>query len=204
MFTGIITDVGTVTRIEPRDGAALYEIATKLPVENIAIGASIACSGVCLTVIEKGASSFMVQVSNATLDRTVLGEWHVGTPVNLEPALKLGDELGGHMVTGHVDGLAKLERIIPDGASHRLVLTVPDNLAPMIATKGSVTLDGVSLTVNMVDGVRFSVNIIPHTWAVTTLGRAKAGQAVHVEVDVMARYIARQLEFVRSAEPAEA
>ncbi|MCB1537493.1 MAG: riboflavin synthase [Rhodospirillales bacterium] len=195
MFTGIVTDIGTVLRVEPREGAALYEIGTRLDTAAMAIGASVACSGVCLTVIDRAPGRFSVQVSNATLDKTNLGGWKAGTPVNLEFAMKLGDELGGHMVTGHVDGLASVERIIPDGASQRLVIAAPDALAPMIATKGSVALDGVSLTVNMVDGSRFSVNIIPHTLAATTLGAAKVGQAMNVEVDVLARYIARQLEF---------
>lgn len=195
MFTGIIRDIGTVVRIEPRDGASLYEISTALPVADMAIGASVACAGVCLTVIEKAARSFMVQVSNVTLDKTTLRDWAVGTPVNLEPALKMGEELGGHLVTGHVDGVAKLDKVYPDGASHRLVFTAPDDVAPMIATKGSVCVDGVSLTVNMVDGARFSVNIIPHTWAVTTLGQTKVGQGVNIEADPLARYIARRLEY---------
>lgn len=194
MFTGIITDIGTVVRIAPKDGASLYEISTKLPLEAMAIGASVACSGVCLTVIEKGGKSFMVQVSNATLDRTNLGAWKTGTQVNLETALKVGDELGGHMVSGHVDGVATLDKMIADGASTRMAFTAPDELAPFLATKGSVTIDGVSLTVNMVDGARFSVNIIPHTLGATTLGAAKTGQTVNVEVDQIARYIARQLE----------
>lgn len=195
MFTGIIQDIGTVVRIEPRDGAALYEIATSLPLAEMAIGASVACSGVCLTVIDKGARSFMVQVSNATLDKTNLGEWQAGIPVNLEPSLKIGDELGGHLVTAHVDGVAILDKIYPDGASHRMVFSAPEALAPMIATKGCVALDGVSLTVNMVDGARFSVNIIPHTWAHTTFGQSKIGQHVNIEVDPLARYVARRLEY---------
>lgn len=197
MFTGLISDIGTVVRIEPKDGAALYEIATKLPLEGVAIGASIACNGVCLTVIEKTAKTFSAQVSNATLDRTNLGSWKEGTSVNLELSLKLGDELGGHMVSGHVDGLAAVEKIFPDGASHRLILSAPSELAPLIATKGSVTIEGVSMTVNMVDGARFSVNVIPHTWAVTTLGQTKVGQKVNLEVDPLARYVARQLEYGR-------
>jgi len=199
VFTGIITDIGTVVRIEPKDGAALYEIATKLPLENVAIGASIACGGACLTVIEKTAKTFSVQVSNATLDRTNLGEWKAGTPVNLEPSLKIGDEIGGHLVSGHVDGVATLDKIFPDGASHRLVFTAPEELAPLIATKGSVCIDGVSMTVNVVDGARFSVNVIPHSWAATTLGQTKVGQKVNLEADQIARYIARQLEFGRFA-----
>ena len=199
MFTGIVMDIGTVVRIEPRDGAALYEISTALPVADMAIGASVACAGVCLTVIDKGPRSFMVQVSNATLDKTTLRDWVPGAPVNIEPSLKVGDEIGGHIVTGHVDGWATLDKIYPDGASYRLVFTAPDELAAMIATKGSVCLDGVSLTVNVVDGARFSVNIIPHTWAVTTLGQTKVGQAVHIEVDPLARYIARRMEYALEA-----
>ena len=195
MFTGIIRDIGTVVRIEPRDGASLYEISTSLPLDDMAIGASVACAGVCLTVVGKAARSFMVQVSNATLDKTTLGSWGAGTPINLEPSLKLGDELGGHLVTGHVDGVAVLDKIYPDGASHRMVFSAPDDLAPMIATKGSVCMDGVSLTVNMVDGARFSVNIIPHTFAVTTLGQTRVGQKVNFEADPLARYVARRLEF---------
>ncbi|HEY8964708.1 MAG TPA: riboflavin synthase [Alphaproteobacteria bacterium] len=195
MFTGIITDMGKVARVEPRDGAALYEIQTNFDLSAIAIGASIACSGVCLTVIEKTANSFCVQVSNETLDRTALGQWEEGTPVNLEQSLKLGDELGGHIVLGHVDGLAKLEKIMADGESKRMVFAAPEDLAPLIAQKGSVAIDGISLTVNVVDGARFSINVIPHTLKVTTLGQAKAGQQVHIEVDPLARYVARQMEY---------
>lgn len=200
MFTGIVQEIGTVVRIEPRDGAALYEIMTSIPLDNLAIGASMCCSGVCLTVIGKGARSFMVQVSNATLDKTNLGEWNAGTAVNLEPSLKLGDELGGHIVTGHVDGVATLDKVYPDGASTRMVFSAPEELAPLIATKGCVALDGVSLTVNMVDGARFSVNIIPHTWSHTTFGQIKVGQHVNIEVDPLARYIARRLEYPLNAE----
>lgn len=198
MFTGIIRDVGKVARIEPRDGAALYEIQTSFDMDLFEIGASIACSGVCLTVIEKTKNSFCVQVSNETLDRTALGQWQVGTQINLEPSLKMGDELGGHIVLGHVDGLAKLEKIFPDGESKRMIFVAPDDLASLIAAKGSVALDGISLTVNVVDGPRFSVNVIPHTLKVTSLGLAKPGQDVHIEVDPLARYVARRLEYGES------
>lgn len=204
MFTGIITDIGAVVRIEPRDGAGLYEIATKFETGTIAIGASISCAGACLTVIDKTATTFMVEVSNVTLERTNLGEWQTGMPVNLEAAMKMGDELGGHLVTGHVDGIAILEKILPDGASKRLVLSAPEELAPLIATKGSLCLDGVSLTVNMVEGARFSVNIIPHTLAATTLGQAKVGSRLNLEVDPLARYIARQMEFAANPAPKDA
>ena len=195
MFTGIITDVGTVERVVPKDGAALYEISTGFDLSKVAIGASIACNGVCLTVIEKGARSFSVQVSNETLDKTNLSAWHAGTRVNLEAALKIGDELGGHLVLGHVDGRAMLERVEPDGESVRLVFKAPQDLAPLIAAKGSVCIEGVSLTVNTVQGAVFTVNIIPHTRAATTLGQAKQGQTLNLEIDPLARYLARQLEF---------
>lgn len=195
MFTGIIRDIGTVVRIEPRDGASLYEISTSLPVAEFAIGASVACAGVCLTVIDKGAKSYMVEVSNVTLDKTTLGDWQAGHPINIEPSLKVGDEIGGHLVTGHVDGVATLEKVYPDGASHRLVFSAPEDIAPMLAVKGSVAIDGVSMTINMVDGHRFSVNVIPHTWAATTLGQTKVGQTVNIEADPLARYVARRLEF---------
>lgn len=195
MFTGIIRDMGRVQRIEPKSGATLYEISTHLDVASFDIGASVSFNGICLTLIEKTENSFIVQVSNETIDRTTIGAWEVGTSVNIEPSLKMGDELGGHMVLGHVDGVASLDKIIPDGESYRLILSAPRELAPFIATKGSVALDGISLTVNMVDDVRFSVNIIPHTWKVTTLGQAKAGQRLNIEIDPLARYIARRMEF---------
>ncbi len=195
MFTGIITDVGTVVRVEPKDGAALYEISTSFDLNKVAIGASIACAGACLTVIEKTDRTFLVQVSNETLSKTNLGAWVAGTKVNLEAALKIGDELGGHIVTGHVDGLAVLESVEADGGSMRLRLRAPDHVAPLVAAKGSVTLDGVSLTVNEVQGHHFGVNIIPHTWHATTLGQVQPGQQMNIEADMMARYIARQMAF---------
>lgn len=195
MFTGIITDIGTVTRVTPRDGANIYEIATSFDLSKIAIGASIACSGVCLTVTEKTANTFCVDVSNATLDVTTLAAWGQGSKINLEASLKLGDELGGHLVSGHVDGVGHLEKVEADGASVRMTFAVPDHLAMYVATKGSICVDGVSLTVNNVEGDRFSVNVIPHTLAATTLGTLKADDVVNIEVDQLARYIARQLEF---------
>lgn len=197
MFTGIITDIGTVTRVTPRDGASQYEIATPFDLSKIAIGASIACAGVCLTVTEKTAKTFCVDVSNATLDVTTLGNWGEGSKINLEASLKLGDELGGHLVSGHVDGVGTLETLQPDGGSTRMTFVVPDALAPFIATKGSICVDGVSLTVNAVQGNQFTVNIIPHTLTATTLGQVKTGQKVNIEVDQLARYICRQLEFKR-------
>ncbi len=199
MFTGIITAIGTVARVEDRGNLHL-RIACPWDPAGIAIGASIACSGVCLTVVETGGTAgdmwFAVDVSGETVSRTATGQWVEGRRLNLEPALRLGDELGGHLVTGHVDGVAALKGICPDGDSHRLDFTAPAALAPYLAAKGSVTIDGVSLTVNEVadqpDGAcDFAVNIIPHTAEVTTLGALKAGDTVNIEIDVLARYLQR-------------
>ena len=193
MFTGIITDVGAIRRIEKR-GDTHVVIATHYDVGVIDIGASIACAGVCLTVVDKGAGRdrwFNVTASAETLSKTTIGKWKAGDAVNLERPLKVGDELGGHIVAGHVDGVAEIVEIQPDGESSRMVFEAPAQLARFIAPKGSVSLDGVSLTVNEADGTRFAVNIIPHTLKVTTFGRAKAGGKVNLEVDLLARYVAR-------------
>lgn len=190
MFTGIITDVGQVRAIEPGGDTRLV-IATAYDTGGIAIGASIACSGSCLTVIETGPDWFAVQASAETLAHTTLGGWQVGTPVNLERALALGDELGGHLVTGHVDGVARIESRTPEGDSVRLTVAAPPDLARFVAPKGSVCLDGVSLTVNEVDGERFGVNIVPHTQQMTTFREADAGTPVNMEIDLLARYVAR-------------
>jgi len=193
MFTGIITDVGSVRQIEKR-GDTHIVIATHYDVSAIDIGASIACSGVCLTVVDKGTGSdrwFAVTASGETLAKTTLAEWKPGDPVNLERPLRLGDELGGHIVAGHVDGVAKVVEIRPEGESSRMIFEAPAQLAHFIAPKGSVSLDGVSLTVNEVEGARFGVNIIPHTLKVTSFGRAKQGGKVNLEVDLLARYVAR-------------
>ena len=193
MFTGIITDVGQVRQIEKR-GDTHIVIATHYDVGAIDIGASIACSGVCLTVVDKGAGGdrwFAVTASGETLAKTTLGEWKAGDPVNLERPLRLGDELGGHIVAGHVDGVAQIVEILPEGESSRMTFEAPAELARFIAPKGSVSLDGVSLTVNEVEGARFGVNIIPHTQNVTSFGRAKPGGRVNLEVDLLARYVAR-------------
>jgi riboflavin synthase len=200
MFTGIVEDVGRIRSLKPGKDARI-EIETKLPAGNFAIGASVACSGACLTVIDRGALAtggwFAVEASPETAARTTLGQWRVGSPVNLERALKLGDELGGHLVSGHVDGLGRIRSIrkVGEGAAGSTVfeLEVPRLLAPYIAAKGSVTLNGVSLTVNSVDGERFSVNVIPHTLAVTTFGSVKEGDEVNLEIDLLARYVARLL-----------
>jgi riboflavin synthase len=193
MFTGIITDLGHVREIRA-DGDTRIEITTRFDDAAIPIGASIACSGVCLTVIDKGPGWFAVQASGETLSCTTLGDWRPGTSVNLERALGLGDELGGHLVSGHVDGVGRVAAITPEGASRRFVFEAPAQLARFIASKGSVAIDGISLTVNEVDGARFGVNIIPHTLSITTLGEAEAGDRVNLEIDLLARYVARLLE----------
>jgi riboflavin synthase len=194
MFTGIITDIGKVVGVEKR-GDARFEIATKYDLATVDIGASIGCSGCCLTVVEKRSTSFFVDVSAESLSRTTLKNWQEGTLVNLERSLKIGDELGGHLVSGHVDGVGEIIAIKPEGDSKRFTFRIPEALAPFIATKGSIALDGTSLTVNEVSGNTFGVNIIPHTQAVTAWGRARAGDAVNVEIDMLARYVARLVEF---------
>lgn len=194
MFTGIISDVGAIRRIEPR-GDTRAVIETAYDTATVDLGASIACSGVCLTVVDKGEGWFAVDVSGETLRRTAQGQWSEGKRLNLERAMKLGDELGGHIVTGHVDGVAEIVDVTPEGDSRRITFRVPGDLAPFLAPKGSVTIDGVSLTVNEVAdegaGTRFSINLIPHTQAVTTLGLLEPGQAVNLEIDVLARYLQR-------------
>ena len=197
MFTGIITDIGTVRAIQKR-GDTRFEIATAYDLKTVDMGASIACNGCCLTVIEKDADWFAVEVSAETLSKTTLGTWGEGTRINLERALKLGDELGGHIVSGHVDGVGEIVSITPEGDSRRFRFRVPAVLARFIASKGSVAVDGTSLTVNEVEGCEFGVNIIPHTQAVTTWGQARAGQPVNIEIDMLARYVARLAEFGKS------
>ena len=193
MFTGIITDVGQVRHIEKR-GDTHVVIATQYDVSAIDIGASIACSGACMTVVDKGNAKdrwFAFTASGETLSKTTLGDWKVGDRVNLERPMRVGDELGGHIVSGHVDDVAEIVSVLPDGESTRMIFQAPVPLARFIAAKGSVALDGVSLTVNEVDGTRFGVNIIPHTFEMTTFGQAKPGKKVNLEVDLFARYVAR-------------
>ncbi len=194
MFTGIVTDIGRIESVEKR-GDTRFEIATSYDPATIAIGASIACAGCCLTVVELRRNSFAVEASAETLSKTALAGWKQGTRINLERALKMGDEMGGHIVSGHVDGVGKILAITPEGDSQRFRLRVPAELARFIAPKGSVTLDGTSLTVNEVDDCDFGVNIIPHTQAVTTWGHARPGDPVNVEIDMLARYVARLAEF---------
>lgn len=190
MFTGIVTDVGRVRAIERRGDTRLV-IGTSYDIETIAIGASVACSGCCLTAVDKGKGWFAVDASAETLAHTNLGTWREGTPVNLERPLKFGDELGGHLVSGHVDDLARIVDRRPEGDSVRFVFEFPQRHARFIAPKGSVAIDGISLTVNEVSDNRFGVNIIPHTQQATTLGAAEPGQLVNLEVDLIARYLAR-------------
>ncbi|MFL6736094.1 MAG: riboflavin synthase [Sphingomonas sp.] len=197
MFTGIVTDVGTVRSAEQRGDLRLV-IETGYDMDTVDLGASIACSGVCLTVTDKGDDWFAVDVSGETLSKTSAEHWSKGARLNLERSLRLGDEIGGHIVTGHVDGIGKVVAVLPEGDSKRLEISVPSALGPMIAAKGSVALDGVSMTVNDVrdaddDSTRFSVNIIPHTAEHTSLGGIACGRQLNVEVDVLARYIDRML-----------
>ena len=193
MFTGIITDLGRLRRLEQR-GDRRLEIETGYDTASIAIGASIACSGVCLTVVETGDTWFAVEVSQESLALTTIEHWQPGTAINLERPLRLGDELGGHLVLGHVDGLAQVVDRRSEGDSLRFSLEAPRALSRFIAAKGSVALDGVSLTVNEVAGDRFGINIIPHTATATTFGSLKAGQQVNLEIDMMARYLQRLIE----------
>jgi len=194
MFTGIITDIGRVRSVRQTQRDRRYEIETAWDTVSIDLGASISHAGCCLTVTEKGLGWFAVEVSGETLSKTTLGGWSEGDPVNLERATKVGDELGGHIVSGHVDGLGRVVSVTPDGGSHRLDIEVPAPLHRFIAPKGSITVDGVSLTVNAVEGRAFGLNIIPHTWTATTLGRLKPDDAVNLEIDMLARYLARWQE----------
>lgn len=197
MFTGIVTDVGTVRSVQQR-GDLRLQVQTGYDLDTVDLGASIACSGVCLTVVDKGEDWFAVDVSAETVSRTAADQWREGARLNLERSLRLGDELGGHIVTGHVDAVAEVVGVCPEGDSIRIGVSVPRALGPMIAPKGSISLDGVSLTVNDVRDAddattHFSINIIPHTAQNTTLGEIKPGRQLNVEVDVLARYIDRML-----------
>jgi riboflavin synthase len=200
MFTGIITDVGRVAAVEQR-GDLRLRIACGYDMDSVDLGASIACSGVCLTVVDKGADWFAVDVSAETLKRTAPRLFEQGARLNLERALRLGDELGGHIVTGHVDGVGEVEGVAETGGSLRVAIVAGPEIATYVATKGSITLDGVSLTINEIDnlsdGVRFTVNIIPHTAARTTLCDLAPGRRLNIEIDVLARYIGRMMELRR-------
>ena len=197
MFTGIITDIGALVARE----AGRFTIRSSYDPDTIMLGASIACDGACLTVIDvradAGGSIFTVDVSNETLDKTTLGGWQAGSSINLERALKASDELGGHIVSGHVDGVGEIVDMAADGESTRFTIAVPDDLARFVAPKGSVALNGTSLTVNDVEGRHFGINLIPHTLSVTTWGSKNPGDRLNLEVDVFARYVARLMEYER-------
>ncbi|MFN0046901.1 MAG: riboflavin synthase [Sphingorhabdus sp.] len=202
MFTGIITDIGTITSVDQRGDLRLV-ISCHYNMEDVAIGASIACSGVCLTVVDKGEGYFAVDASAETISRTARGLWQSGVRLNLERALKVGDELGGHIVTGHVDGVGEIVESDPVGNSWKVVVEAPAALAPYIAAKGSITVDGISLTVNEIADqssgmARFTLNIIPHTAQMTTLDTLAVGRQVNLEIDVLARYLKR-MEDLRAA-----
>jgi riboflavin synthase len=198
MFTGIVTALGTIRAITPLGGSADMRLTIAAPWSDtaaIAIGASIGCSGCCLTAVEIGPDWFTADASAETLSKTTLGSWRVGTRINLERSLRLGDELGGHLVSGHVDGVGRVLSATPEHGSTRFVFRVPRDLARFIAVKGSVAVDGVSLTVNEVTDDTFGVNVIPHTASVTGFGTLRPGDAVNLEIDMLARYVARLAEF---------
>ncbi|OYU70239.1 MAG: riboflavin synthase [Alphaproteobacteria bacterium PA2] len=194
MFTGIVTDVGRVRAVAETNRDVRFEIETSYDVDTLDIGASVSHSGCCLTIVDKAAGWFAVEVSNETLSLTTLADWQVGRPVNLERAAKVGDELGGHIVSGHVDGVGEVVSIASEGGSHRVQIRAPRPLHRYIAAKGSIAMDGVSLTVNSIEDDVFGVNLIPHTWDVTTLGRLAVGSRVNLEIDMLARYLARWRE----------
>ena len=200
MFTGIVSDIGTIESLDPR-GDLRVRISCGYDMDSVEMGASIACSGICLTVVEKGPDWFAVDVSGETISCIAPGQFTAGRQLNLERALKVGDELGGHIVTGHVDGIGTVVSSNLAGDSREVVIRISKNLAPFVAAKGSITVDGVSLTVNAIsddaDGALFTLNIIPHTAQVTTLGELEADRAVNLEIDILARYLAR-MEKVRS------
>ena len=197
MFTGIVTDIGriraiTVTGKGSGEGEGRrFEVETAFDVADIDIGGSIAHAGACMTVVEKGDTWYAIEVSGESLSKTTLGAWDDGTAVNLERAMRLGDELGGHMVSGHVDGVGEVTARVNDGDSVRFTFRTPDDLAKYLAPKGSITIDGVSLTVNEVEGDQFGINVIPHTQEVTTIGNLQVGDKVNLEIDMLARYVAR-------------
>ena len=194
MFTGIVTDVGRLRAVRETNRDLRFEVETSFDLSTIDMGASISHAGCCLTIVEKGEGWFAVEISGETISLTTLGVWKEGDPINLERAARVGDELGGHIVSGHVDGVGEVVSIESEGGSHRVKVRVPRPLHRFIAPKGSITVDGVSLTVNEVEDDVFGVNLIPHTWDVTTLGRLQPGAKVNLEIDMLARYLARWRE----------
>jgi riboflavin synthase len=198
MFTGIITDIGRIVEVAQEhaaDEGRRLTIETRLPLAEIPLGGSIATSGICFTAVDKGKGWFSVDASGATLEVTTAGRWQRGDKVNLERSLRIGDEMGGHIVFGHVDAVGAIVALEPVGESHRLEVAVPASLAPLIAVKGSIAVDGISLTVNQASDQSFACNIIPHSWRQTNLPERRAGDLVNIEVDMLARYVARQLAF---------
>ncbi|MDX2028281.1 MAG: riboflavin synthase [Alphaproteobacteria bacterium] len=193
MFTGLIQDIGEVTAIDKQGDWTLTIKPQKLPLERMVIGASVACNGICLTLTEKNAKQFKVQVSRETLSKTTAVHWREGQKINLEPALRIGDELGGHILSGHVDGVARIANRSENSDSVIYKIDIPESFAKFIAAKGSISIDGVSLTVNEAENSRFSVNIIPHTRQMTTLDALKQGDEVNFEVDMIARYVERMM-----------
>ena len=187
--------MGEVVKVDTDRGDPRFYIRTDLDLNAVPMGASVCHAGCCLTVVEKDGDVFATDVSAETLSKTTLGSWGTGTKINLEPSLKVGDELGGHIVSGHVDGVATIIAIEKEGDSRRLTIEAPEDLAKFIAPKGSITLDGISLTVNEVSGNQFGINIIPHTWEITTLGLRNVGDTLNIEIDLMARYAARLMEY---------
>ncbi len=194
MFTGIVTDVGCVRSIKETNRDLRFEIETSFDTATLDIGASVSHAGCCLTVVDKGPGWFAVEVSGETLSMSTLSDWTEGRPINLERAARVGDELGGHIVSGHVDGVGEVLSILSEGGSHRVSIRVPKPLHRHIAAKGSITVEGVSLTVNEVEDDVFGVNLIPHTWDVTSLGGLVVGSRVNLEIDMLARYLARWRE----------
>jgi len=194
MFTGIVTDIGRVRGVRDTNRDRRFEIETAYDVAGIDLGASISHAGCCLTVVDKGSDWFAVEVSGETLAASTIGDWREGRRINLERSVRAGDEMGGHIVSGHVDGVGEVAAITPEGGSHRLQIRAPRPLHRYIASKGSISVEGVSLTVNAVDDDIFGVNIIPHTWEVTTLGGLGVGDRVNLEIDMLARYLARWQE----------
>ena len=194
MFTGIVTDVGRLRAVRETNRDLRFEVETSFDLSTIDMGASISHAGCCLTIVEKGDNWFAVEISGETVSLTTLGAWKEGDPINLERAARVGDELGGHIVSGHVDGVGEVVSIESEGGSHRVKIRVPRPLHRFIAPKGSITVDGVSLTVNEVEDDVFGVNLIPHPWDVTTLGRLAPGAKVNLEIDMLARYLARWRE----------
>ena len=194
MFTGIITHIGTVRRVT-QSGDRVIEILCPFDTDDLNVGASVSCSGACMTVIDRGPGWFKISVSNESLSKTNLEAWIEGTNVNLERAVRAGDEIGGHIVSGHVDGVGHIEGIRSEGSSTHMNFDAPPPLCRLIAKKGSITVDGISLTVNTVTDSSFTANVIPHTWSSTTLSEKKIGDSVNLEIDILARYVARLQEF---------